>query len=417
MEDLVPLFSSIVGSNSVSPGEPLRVRPTRAESLPAVLATAAERGLAVAVQGAGSKAHLGYPVQAAVVLETLALDQVVEYNAADLTVTVQAGMRLQALQETLAGANQWLPVDPPYADRCTVGGMVAANATGPRRLLYGGPRDLVLGMRIALTDGTLVRCGGRVVKNVAGYDMNKLFIGSMGTLGVITELTFKVRPLPAHRQTVLLGFPSAESAFGAARAVVHSELVPAAMEYLSPGASASLGLPEPHALTVVLEEVPAAVEYQERRLTALAEQQGGRRCQGDHDGLLTQVVHLADSMAPAAVVKLNLTIAQVLEGIRQAEATGLATACTARCGSGIVYAYLGHGDSDPAAVAGAVNALLGFAAAAEGSATVERAVPAVAERVALWGRPRPEQFLMDGLRQRFDPHGVLNPGRCAGRGV
>lgn len=415
MTDLVNLFANLIGSDSVWPGEPVRLRPATEEQVAKVLAAAAERRLAVAVQGAGTRAHLGYPVRADLVLETLALDRVLEYNAADLTITVQAGLPLQALQRTLAQGWQWLPVDPPHADRCTVGGMVAANASGPRRLLYGSPRDLVLGMRIALTDGTLVRCGGRVVKNVAGYDLNKLFVGSMGTLGVITELTFKVRPLPAGSRTALLGFSSAEAALAVAQAVLHSELLPAALEYLGPEACGVLGVPGPHALAAVLEEVPAAIAYQAARLADLARAGGGQPCADAPGDALTPVVHLAERLQPAAVVKLNLTMAQVLGGVQAAraaaQASGLSAACTARCGSGIVYAHLGGAESDPAAVVRAVDALLDHAAAAGGSATVELAAPAVRDRVALWGRPRPEQFLMEGIKRRFDPQGILNPGR------
>lgn len=423
MTDLVQALIRVTDSNAVSSGEPPRVRPTTETQVAAVLALAAQRRLAVAVQGADTKGYLGYPVPAALVLETLGLDQVVEYNAADLTVTVQAGMRLQALQAALAACGQWLPVDPPHADRCTVGGMVAANASGPRRLLYGSARDLVLGMRIALTDGTVVRCGGRVVKNVAGYDMNKLFVGSMGTLGVVTELTFKVRPIPARRRTLVLGFPDAESALGTARAILHSELLPAALEYLSPSCSQRLGVAETHALAITLEEVPDAVTYQENRVEQMAEARGGYHCACDLDGLFwpAQVVQFADRTNPAAVVRLYLTITQVLDGVRQAEAAaqaaGLTAACTARCGSGLVLAHVGEADSNPAAVVRCVDALLDFAAATGGSATVERVPAAVRERVALWGRPRPEQFLFDALKRRFDPQDVLNPGRFVVRGA
>src|SRR5262249_45858493 len=160
--------------------------------------------LAVCPRGSGTKRGLGSPPRRCdLIVSTERLDQVVEYAPANLTVVAQAGVTLASLQQTLAPANQHLPLDPPFASAATLGGIVATNASGPRRLGYGTARDLVIGTRVATTGGLLTRSGGRVVKNVAGYDLNKLYIGSLGTLGLIVEIGFKIAPRPALQTTVV----------------------------------------------------------------------------------------------------------------------------------------------------------------------------------------------------------------------
>src|SRR6185295_5876810 len=147
--------------------------------------------------GGGTRMTLGFPPRAgSLVLQTERLNEIVEYEPADLTVTVQAGMRLAALQARLGAEGQMLALDPAAADRATIGGLIAANASGPLRLVYGTARDLVIGTRVVNADGVISKAGGRVVKNVAGYDLNKLYVGSLGTVGVVVELSFKLHPLP-----------------------------------------------------------------------------------------------------------------------------------------------------------------------------------------------------------------------------
>src|ERR687883_1494657 len=144
------------------------------------------------------------------IIETTGLNRVVEYEPADLTVTVEAGMRFAELQQRLAEEGQFLALDPPAAEGATIGGVIATNASGPLRFAYGTARDLVIGTRVANPDGTLTRAGGRVVKNVAGYDLTKLYIGSLGTLGVIVELSFKLAPIPPVLSTVVGSFGGLE---------------------------------------------------------------------------------------------------------------------------------------------------------------------------------------------------------------
>ncbi|MGH2377527.1 MAG: FAD-binding protein, partial [Candidatus Limnocylindria bacterium] len=170
------------------------LRPADAGSLAAAIAEAVRAGRTLRVRGAGTKSYLGELLSADAVLDTTALTGIVDHVPADLTVTVRAGTRFADLQAALLASGQRVPLDPPHAGSATVGGVVAANSNGFNRTRYGGVRHLVIGTTTALADGTLARSGGRVVKNVAGYDLNKLLIGSLGTLGIVVETTWKVLP-------------------------------------------------------------------------------------------------------------------------------------------------------------------------------------------------------------------------------
>lgn len=219
------------------------VAPATAEELADCLREATARGLAVVPWGAGTRQHIGRaPTRYDLAIATHGLARVLDYHPDDLVVTLEAGATLGAVQAELARHGQWLPWDAPLPGRASVGGLLASGAAGPLRLGYGAPRDWTLGMRVALGDGRLVRSGGRVVKNVAGYDTHKLHIGALGTLGVIVEATFKVQPLPERRRTLLASFTDAylpEQAIAALRAPPSSRSPSLRSTYRPPRASPS----------------------------------------------------------------------------------------------------------------------------------------------------------------------------------
>ena len=274
---LLESIRSAMPSGEVAPPERLRdyavdgmlpdiaVSPATAEEVAAVLAVAARHGAGVIPWGGGtSMAVGGLPRRYDVALDTRRLDQVVEHAPADLTVVVQAGARLQQVQDYLARSGQYLPLDPPSPESATIGGILASNAGGPWRYAYGWPRDWVLGMKVALADGSIVKAGGRVVKNVAGYDMTRLYVGSFGTLGVIVEAAFKVTPLPQARRTGLAFFDSRAAAIDAGLALHQRNLSLESLDVLSPGAVGPFAGIEPQsaswALLVAAAGNTAAVE-------------------------------------------------------------------------------------------------------------------------------------------------------------
>src|SRR5688500_7991157 len=219
----------------------LRCEPTSADELAAVVRLANEQKAGVLPRGGGTRMHLGYPPRSAdLLLSTRGLNRIVEYEPADLTVTVEAGIGLAELQSRLGQHGQLLALDPPSAANATIGGIVASNASGPLRLRYGSARDLVIGTRVANADGTLTKAGGRVVKNVAGYDLNKLYTGSLGTVGVIVELSFKLHPLPQQEATVVAIFPNPELEAEVSATVLRSPLGPTAIEIVNGRAAATI---------------------------------------------------------------------------------------------------------------------------------------------------------------------------------
>src|SRR6266852_7908076 len=203
------------------------VIPETVEQVGQVVALANQQGLTLLTRGGGSRINLGgIPEQFDILLETTRLIRLLEHEAPDLTCHIEAGLTLAALQAQLATKGQRLTLDPPDAQQATLGGLLASNASGPKRLRYGSARDNVIGLRVVHANGEVSRSGGRVVKNVAGYDLNKLYIGSLGTLGIIVEANFKLQPLPVDERTLILTFSNAEDAIGTVIALMGSLLTP-----------------------------------------------------------------------------------------------------------------------------------------------------------------------------------------------
>jgi glycolate oxidase FAD binding subunit len=375
------------------------------------------------------------PERLDVVVRLDRLDRVVAFDPDNLCVTVEAGLPLARLQELVAARHVLLPLDPPAADRVTAGGLVAANLSGPRRLQHGTARDWVLGMRVVLPDGERIHCGGRVIKNVSGYDMNKLFIRSFGTLGLITEVTFKLLPSPAAQATVLGLFPDLPGAATVVGKVLASFLLPEALELLDPGALDLLapalgsGAAGGFALAAGFAGSAAAVERQVRDLEALILAQGGtaRRFQeGESVRVWTALTDLfqAPPHDPLQVlctvaVPIGRTAGMIASARARAAEHGLGAALSAHAGSGILRArFL------PATDASGEGAMLGMARALEqlreeatalgGSLVLQAASTRLKERVDAWGRPGSGFAVMRRIKLEFDPHGMCSPGRFLG---
>ena len=369
----------------------------------AVMRAAAAHDLAVVVRGAGSTLTWGAPPERVdVLLDTTRMDAVVEHAAGDLVVVVQAGCRLDALQQQLAGAGQWLAVDPPRVG--TVGGTVAAALTGPTRLAHGAVRDLVIGMTMVRADGVVAHSGGKVVKNVAGYDVAKLLTGSFGTLGVITEVGFRLHPLPDARSWVSLPVHSPAEAHEALQRVVHSQLVPGAVE-LDRDAHGSA------TLTVLLEGIGPGVLA---RTSAALELLGPGATAGDQPPPWW-------GTEPAGEVLLRLTheitgLPHLLAALDTAAGQGVGVQVRGSAAVGSLLAGLrsrGADRLDPAAVARLVADLRERAPAWGGSVVVLDAPRPVKAALDVWG-PVGALDLMRSVKHRFDPARQLSPGRFVG---
>jgi glycolate oxidase FAD binding subunit len=391
-------------------------RPRSLEEAARVLALAHDEGLAVLPRGSGSALGLGAPpARADLVLDLGRLDAILEYSPDDLTVTVQAGVTAGALAATLAARRQTLPVDPPGWGRRTLGGIAATAASGPLRLRYGTVRDLLLGVRFIQADGVSTWGGAKVVKSVTGYDVPKLLVGSLGTLGVIVELTLRLHPLPETEATSLLLLPSPEAAQEAVGRIVDSTLQPNRLEWLDSGALAACGLPAaPAALAISVGSVESAVRAQQGMIVAAATAAGARVETVGPAFWRTYDRTLAEAGGTVLRIgTLTSRLTATLGAIRGALGVETSFAVTACAPLGVLRVAIDGGE--PARLYRAIEQLRGFVADDEGSVVIERGPLALRTGLDPWGSvPAGALDLMRTLKQEFDPGRSLNPGRFVG---
>lgn len=373
---------------------------TRTAEVAAAVKVAARHGLSVVARGAGTKQDWGAPPRrVGLLLDLSKMAGVIEHTSGDLVATVKAGTTLAELARALSSSGQRLPLDEVVAGS-TVGGAVATGASGPLRYGHGTARDLLLGVTVVRADGTVAKAGSKVVKNVAGYDLPKLFAGSYGTLGVMTELTFKLRPLPASSLFVSAVYPSpAEAAYSLAR-LVRSQAAPAAIEAYRPGPTG------PVELCTLVEGRPAPAE---ERAGQLASTMPG-----------ASLSHLAPAWWGLLPGPVTLKLTAVLSGVgalmeragKACAGLGLRATLSGSAGAGAFYLGLPAGTPSHQ-LAALLQELRSAASQAEGYVTVLRAPGRCKAGLDLWG-PVPGLELMRRVKARFDPAGLLAPGRFVG---
>ncbi|HLK49581.1 MAG TPA: FAD-binding oxidoreductase [Bryobacteraceae bacterium] len=364
------------------------------------LQEAASRGRTIGISGNLTKRRMAGPVEKAdVCISTNALNGVLEYEPHDLTISVQAGLRWRDLTQRLAEHRQMVPLDPPFAENATVGGVIAANSHGPRRRLYGTARDLVIGMTFATLNGKLVQTGGMVVKNVAGLDMGKVMIGSFGTLAAIAIVNFKLIPCPERERSFLLVFDTLGGAIAARDRIIRGVLTPSAIDLLNPHAAGALGS---RGWTLALRAGgnSAALERYERELadisTGVVLEDYRQETLWRHIENLTPR-HL-ERHADGAVVRVSCTLKGVEAVIGSFPGPALA-----RAGSGVCYGYFEQAEAAGAWVSDAV---------AKGwKAVIEFAPEAKKRALDLWPAPGSDLEIMKRIKNLFDPSNLLNRGR------
>jgi glycolate oxidase FAD binding subunit len=369
----------------------------------AIVKAAAGNDFAVVARGAGTKqAWATPPRRLDLIIDTRRLAGVVEHAAGDLITIVRAGTPLSELAEKLAPAGQQLALDAPLPGS-TVGGTVAVSTSGPRRMLYGTVRDLLIGVTVVRPDGVVARAGGKVVKNVAGYDLGKLVTGSYGTLGLVTECVFRLHPLPTATAYVSRRVDSVGEAGRLVAAVLGAQVVPSALEV---DAAPDGGIE----VTVGLEGVPEGVT---RRVAAVRALLGG-------DPAVSDTPPPRWSAYPWGPGDVGLKLTAALSGVPALLAAGRAArerhgvplALRGSAGTGVLYAGL-PGTTGPDTVARVLADLRAAAGAASGHAVVLTAPAAVRDRVDPWG-PVDGLHLMRRVKEQFDPDGRFAPGRFVG---
>lgn len=371
-------------------------KPAAATEVAALLKRCAEEKQSVVTGGAFTKDRMGGALaEPAVRISTTGLRRVLQYQPNDLTISVEAGLPYSELTSLLAANRQMLPLDPPHAERATIGGVIASNACGSRRRLYGSARDMVIGMTFATLEGELPQSGGMVVKNVAGLDVQKTLIGSMGTLAILTSINFKLAPLPPSTRTFVLSFSKTSDVCAARDAVLRGVLQPAALDVLNSAAASALGWGSAEYLVLRAGGSEALLARYARELP------GAQVLDGDVEaGFWREMDNF--TVSHEFVVRVGHAMSALENLLSSAPGPALA-----RAGSGVTW--LGFG---------ARTALDHWLAATRdwGWSRIVESAPA-AEKATLdqWPQPGEDLALMRKYKELMDPQNLLNAGRLYGR--
>jgi glycolate oxidase FAD binding subunit len=389
-QSMTAALAAITGPEHLRPlGGATAVAPANSEEVAGILRFAHENGLTVVPWGGVTKQRWGYPVAPSLLLETHRLNRLREHTWQDMTCTVEAGCTWGAMQSALAQHGQFVALDPLWPEHATVGGIVATNDSGALRLRYGGLRDLVIGMTIVLADGTVAHTGGKVVKNVAGYDLHKLMIGAFGTLGIITSVNFRLHSIPRSTQSFTFSSPSAERLGEWMLKLLHEQLSTLSMQLR--------GAAEGFHLDIQLASLPAVLQTQADLLESLARVEG-----------LSAVSETAWDARQAQFAQDFVCKATMLPS----EIAGFAERVRGFGGESVTQATGIMLAGFPAAAALSLPQLRHELEEAGGSLMVLKQ-PAGA-KVDCWGSLPDSLPLMREIKRRFDPEGILSPGRFLG---
>jgi len=415
-------------------------RPADAAEIAEILRFAATEKLAVIPTGGCTKLGIGSPpARYDIALDLTRMSRVLAYDPKDLTLGVEPGVRIEDLLRTLAEEKQFLPLEVPFSERATIGGIVATNSSSPLRHGYGAVRDFCLGMEFVTGEGSQAKSGGRVVKNVTGYDLHKLLIGSLGTLAVITRVNFRTFPMPPAQGMFVASFSSAEAAFGFCSAISHSVLTPQMVEVVDPAAcrlifsaeAAARMMPTQWSVVISAAGQQAVVERYARELGHMAEAANASEFLPINDAeqpsvfaRIREFPRLVLEAAPdAAIFRIGVlpaSMPSLLKDLSEAAkhyGAGLATLTRA---SGIVYAALfaqAGNEATPSVTSIAIKEIFHLCALPEnGAQAMLEWCPTNMKRSPdeVWGPWRADFELMRRVKHSFDPQNVLAPGRFAG---
>src|SRR5579872_3086491 len=384
----------------------LLLEPGTAEELASILKAATAAGLHVIPRGGGSKMEWGNaPSHANVIVSTRRLRRVLEHAHSDMTATVEAGCTIQQLQNTLAEHGQRLALDPLWPEKATIGGVLATNDSGSLRIRFGSLRDLIIGITLALPDGTLAKSGGKVVKNVAGYDLPKLATGSQGTLAVITQAVFRLHPLPRETRLISFSVPDHKAANSLVLSILDSTLVPSGLQlrFTSPARLE---------IDVRFEGTTAGCEEQRAQTLRLAAPATEIGC----DPTIWKAPEtLWNGTEPAVVAKFSLLPSALDTFLSQLSQISERLQLSSRIvAQGVGVGLLRFEAQDCAALLVAIHELRRQVESAAGSFSVLHCPAEIKSKIDVWGSAGDALQLMRNIKARFDPTGTLNPGRFIG---
>jgi glycolate dehydrogenase FAD-binding subunit len=416
----------------------LVVTPGTIDEVSKVVAYASQEHRAIVPRGNGSKMKMGgIPQKMDIVLSTRRLNRITDRDCENLTLSAESGLTLGEVQQGLAkvGKGYFLPLDPPFTGQATLGGIVATNSSGPKRLLYGSARDMMIGAKAVFPNGDIVVSGGKTVKNVSGYDMCKLLIGSFGTLGILCEMTFKLLPLPEKEATLGVSFAALEDADEFVRELRGGQLIPSSIEILNGlavqkmGTSISMPPNGNYLVAVGLEGVAESIDRQVSEMSEMGRKHGtleavtldAEKHQAFWVALRDFSLRLMGEDSNVISMKSNFLISKCGEVLGSYEkiAQGLGAHCAfvSHAGNGIVYSHALPGKSFRSKVDSFVELIEKLTAEAVkngGSLVVESSPLSIKKRVDVWGPSRSDYPVVRRLKERIDPAGILNIGRFVG---
>ncbi len=414
------------------------VTPGTTDEVSRVVAYASQEHRAIVPRGNGTKMKMGgIPKKMDIVLSTSRLNRITDRDCENLTLSAESGLTLGEVQQGLAkvGKGYFLPLDPPFTDKATLGGIVATNSSGPKRLLYGTARDMIIGTKAVFPNGDVVVSGGKTVKNVSGYDMCKLLIGSYGTLGILCEMTFKLLPLPEKEATLLLSFSKLEEADGFIREMRGSQLIPSSLEILNAMGvqkmKYSISMPPngKYLVAIGLEGVAESIERQVSEMSEMGKKRGTLEAVTldleKHQAFWIAVrdfsLGLIQEYSNVISLKSNFLISKFGEILwsyeRITQGLGIDCAFISHAGNGILYSYILPGKNFRSKIESFVELIEKLTSEAvknEGNLVVESSPLSIKKKVDVWGQSRSHYLIVRRLKEQIDPAGILNIGRFVG---
>jgi len=450
-DKLIPRLNEIIGeANVIQDPDKLKaytmdgkkpkvvVSPKTINEISKVIAYANQQHLTIIPRGNGTKMGMGgIPKKMDIILSTDRLNRITDSDCENLTLSAEGGITLSEVQKSLAkvGKGYFLPLDPPFTDKATLGGIVATNSSGPKRLLYGTARDLIIGTKAVFPNGDIVVSGGKTVKNVSGYDMCKLLIGSYGTLGILCEMTFKLLPLPEKEATLALSFARLEEADGFARQVRSSQLIPSSTEILNAIAVQKMKYPLSmppngnYLVAIGLDGVAESIDRQISEMNEMSKKHGvleavtldSEKHQAFWIALRDFYNGLIQSYPNLISLKSNFLISQSGEMLGSYEKItsefGMDCAFICHSGNGILYSYIlaeKNLRSKIESFVELIGKLTSEAVKNEGNLVVESSPLLIKKNVDVWGQSRSDYLVVRRLKEQIDPAGILNIGRFVG---
>ncbi len=414
------------------------VSPGTIDETSKVVAYANQQHLTIIPRGNGTKMGIGgIPKKMDIVLATRRLNRITDCDSDNLTLSVESGITLNEVQKSLAreGKGYFLPLDPSFTEKATLGGIVATNSSGPKRLLYGTARDMITGIKAVFPNGDIVVSGGKTVKNVSGYDMCKLLIGSFGTLGILYEMTFKLLPLPEKEATLLNPFVNRDEVNGFIHEVIHSQFIPASIETLNAMAVKKIQYPVSmppngnYLIAIGLEGVSEGIERQVSGLGDMGKKHGALEAvtlnSERHHAFWIAIrdfpQDLKEDYPNLISLKSNFLISKCGEMLKNyekiAQESGFDYAFVCHSGNGILYSYIlseKNLRSKIGSLIEFIEKLKSEAVKNEGNLVMESSPLLIKKKVDVWGQSRSDSQIMHRLKEQIDPTGILNPGRFIG---